>query len=206
LLRSNHSKVALLYQEVGETSKESLPDNNDSDNEADSESEANMPAILVSEPIIACFNNLQCNTPSEDEVEWVINDNISFDYLVNVELFGSVTDSSLHMPLHKPSASSTPVEFIEGSVLVIPPSKEGQLPIIFGKTQLQRSTAADSSSDSDTPQFFHYARPAHYMMRKMGYNLQHGKGLNFGKGRRGFLRNFVPKGKPTNYYDNTHMG
>ena len=39
------------------------------------------------------------------------------------------------------------------------------------------------------------------MMRKMGYNLQHGKGLNFRKGRRAFLRNSVPRGKPVNYYD-----
>jgi len=44
------------------------------------------------------------------------------------------------------------------------------------------------------------------MMRKMGYNLQHGKGLNFEKGRRGFLRNVVPRRKPTNYYDNTRRG
>ena len=42
-----------------------------------------------------------------------------------------------------------------------------------------------------------------HMMRKMGYNLLHGKGLNLGKGRRGFLRNFVPRGKLANYYDNT---
>ena len=62
----NYFTDTLLYQEVGETSKESLPDNDDSGNETDSESEADMPAILVSEPIIACFNNLQCNTP-EDE-------------------------------------------------------------------------------------------------------------------------------------------
>ena len=57
--------------------------------------------FLVSEPIIACFNNFQCNTPSEDEDEWVINDNISFDYLVSIELLESVTDSSLHMPSKK---------------------------------------------------------------------------------------------------------
>jgi len=183
-------------------SKESLPDNDNSGNEADSESEADMPAILVGEPIIACFNNPQCNTPSEDEGEWVINDNISFDYPVSVELFESVTDSSLHMPLHKLSVSSTSVESIEGFILVVPPSKEGQLPIIFGKAQLQRSAATDSSSDPNTPQFFHYARLAQHMMRKMGYNLQHGKGLNFKKGRRDFLCNFVPRGKLTNYYDN----
>jgi len=40
-------------------------------------------------------------------------------------------------------------------------------------------------------------------MRKMGYSPQRQNGLNFGKGRRDFLRNFVPKGKPANYYDKT---
>jgi len=44
------------------------------------------------------------------------------------------------------------------------------------------------------------------MMKKMGYNLQRGNGLNFGKERRDFLHNFVPKGKPANYYDNTRRG
>ena len=52
----NYFTDALLYQEVSETSKESLPDNDDSGNEADSESEADLPAILVGEPIITCFN------------------------------------------------------------------------------------------------------------------------------------------------------
>ena len=43
----NYFTDALLYQEIGEASKESLPDDDDSGNEADSESEADMPAILV---------------------------------------------------------------------------------------------------------------------------------------------------------------
>ena len=76
---------------------------------------------------------------------------------MSVELFESVTDISLHMPLHKPSTSGTPMASIEGTVLVIPPSKEGQLPIIFGKAQPRGSTTTNSSSDSDTPQIFHYA-------------------------------------------------
>jgi len=62
-----------------------------------------------------------------------INDNIFFDYPACVELFESVTNSSLHMPLHKPSTSSTSVECIEGSVLVVPPSKKGQSKIIIGR-------------------------------------------------------------------------
>ena len=149
----NYFTDALLYQDVSEASKDSLPDNDDSDNEANLESEGHIPATLVGEPIIA-YLNPQCNTLSEEEDEWVINDNISFDYPVSVELLESVTDSSLHMPLHKSSTSRTFVECIEGSVLVVPPSKKGQSPIIFGRAQLQRSTAIDSSSDSETPQFF----------------------------------------------------
>ena len=60
---------------------------------------------------------------------------------MSVGLFESVTDSSLHMPLHRLSAAGTPMESVEGAVLVIPPSKEGQLPIIFGKFQPRESTA-----------------------------------------------------------------
>jgi len=41
------------------------------------------------------------------------------------------------------------------------------------------------------------------MMRKMGYSLQRENGLNFGKGRRDFLCNFVSKGKLANYYNKT---
>jgi len=153
----NYFTDALLYQKFSKTSKESLPDNDDSGNEADSESEGNTPATLVSEPIVACFNNPQCNTPSEDDDEWVINDNVSFDYPVSLKLFESVANSSLHMPLHKLSTSSTSVKCIEGSVLVVPPLKKDQSSIIFGRAQLQRSTVTDSSSDSETPQIFHYA-------------------------------------------------
>ena len=90
----NYFTDALLYQETGETSKESLSDDDDSGNEADSESEEDMVAILIGELIVTCLNNPQCNTPSEDEGESVINDNISFDYPVSAELFESIMDSS----------------------------------------------------------------------------------------------------------------
>ena len=53
----NYFTDALIYQEIGKTSKEPLPDNDDSGNEADSESEGDTPATLVGKPIVACFNN-----------------------------------------------------------------------------------------------------------------------------------------------------
>ena len=55
----NYFTDALLYQEAGGALKESLPDDDESGNEADSESEIGMPAILIGEPIIACLNNPQ---------------------------------------------------------------------------------------------------------------------------------------------------
>ena len=99
----NYFTDALLYQETGETSKQPLPDDDDSGNEANSESKADVPSILINEPIIACLNP-QWNAPSEDEGEWIINDNISFDYPASVGLFESIMDSSLHIPLHRPSS------------------------------------------------------------------------------------------------------
>ena len=118
----NYFTDALIYQEISETSKEPLPDNDDSGNEADSKSEGDTPATLVGEPIIACFNP-QCNNPSEDDDGWAINDNVTFDYPTSVGLFESVANSSLHIPLHKLSMPITSMECVEGSVFVIPPSK-----------------------------------------------------------------------------------
>jgi len=42
----------------------------------------------------------------------------------------------------------------------------------------------------------------------MGYSLQreNGNGLNFGKRRRDFLRNFMRKGKLADYYEKTRKG
>jgi len=88
----------------------------------------------------------------------------------------------------KPSMTSTSVECVEGSIFVVPPSKRSQSPIVFGRARLRRSVVTDSSSDLKPPQFSHYARSTQHMMRKMGYNLQRGSGLNFEKWRRDFLR------------------
>jgi len=119
----NYFTDALLYQEANKVAKEQLLEDDDSDNEADSESEEDMPATLAFKPIVAYRNDPQCNNPIGDDEEWVINENITFDYPVSVDLFKSVNNSSLHMPLAMLSMTSTPIERGEGSVFVIPPSK-----------------------------------------------------------------------------------
>jgi len=89
---------------------------------------------------------------------------------------------------------------------VVPPFKRNQSPIVFDRIQPRISAITNSGSNSEPPQIFHYARSSHHMMRRMGYNLQQENGLNFDRGRHGLLRTFVPKGKPTNYYDKTRKG
>ena len=74
-------------------------------------------------------------------------------------------------------------------------------PIIFGRDRAQAPIPRASDDDLEPSQFFHYARSAHHMMKRMGYSLKCGDGLNFSKGRRVPLQPFVPEGKPPNYYD-----
>ena len=104
------------------------------------------------------------------------------------------------------SVTSTPVENNEGFVFVVPPTKRNQSLIVFGRVQPWMSVVIDPGSYSEPSQFFYCVRSAHKMMRRMGYNLQRGNGLNFRRGRRGLLWTFVPKGKPVDYYDKTCRG
>ena len=91
----NYFADALLYQEISKASQQPLPNDDDSGNEADLEFEGDTPATLACEPIVAYFNDPQCNNPSGDDDECVINENVIFDYPGSVELLESVGNSSL---------------------------------------------------------------------------------------------------------------
>jgi len=95
----NYFTDALLYQEVNNVAKTLLPKDVDSGNETDSEPEENTPATFDFIPIVAYLNDPECNNPTEDDGEWVINKSITFDYPVSVDLFTFADDTSLHMPL-----------------------------------------------------------------------------------------------------------
>jgi len=98
------------------------------------------------------------------------------------------------------------IEENDGSVFVGPFSKKDKWPITFGRVRHWITTSNNSDEDLKPPQFFHYARLVHYMMKEMGYDLHRGEGLNFEKGRRIPPHPFVPKGKPADYYDQTRKG
>ena len=98
------------------------------------------------------------------------------------------------------------VEDSERSIFVISSSKKNQSLIIVGRVQPRITISRDSDEDLETLELFHYALSVHCMMKRMGYDLCRGDGLNFGTGRRIPLQSFVLKGKPANYYDQTRKG
>jgi len=75
-----------------------LLEGDDSGNKGDSEPEEDAPATFAFKPIVAYLNDPECNNPIEDDDEWVINENVTFDYPLSVNLFKSADDASLHCP------------------------------------------------------------------------------------------------------------
>jgi len=68
-----------------------LPDDIDSDNEVDSESKEDIPATFTMKPIVANLNDPDCNNSTKNNGEWVINDNVAFDYSLCLDdVFNSV--------------------------------------------------------------------------------------------------------------------
>ena len=60
--------------------KKLFPDDIDSGNEADSESGDDPEVSFDEEPIIAYLNDPDCNNSADNGDEWVLNENINFDY------------------------------------------------------------------------------------------------------------------------------
>ena len=52
----------------------------DNDNETDSESGEDSEISFDEEPIVAYLNDPDCNNFTNNDDEWVLNENINFDY------------------------------------------------------------------------------------------------------------------------------
>jgi len=116
--------------------EQSLPNDVDSGNEADSESEEDAPATINIEPIIAYLDDFDCNNLVENEGEWVLNETVAFDYSLCLEdVFIFVDISSLHMPLPISEMICIHITDNEESVLIAPTTKRDQSPIIFSRSQ-----------------------------------------------------------------------
>jgi len=140
------------------------------------------------------MNDYDYNDPAKNEGEWILYENIAFDYSLCLEDV-SINVRSLHIHLPISKIACLHIQDNEGSVFIVPPCKRDQSPIVFGRGRAQAPIPKESDDDMEPPQFFHYAWSVHRMMKRMGYNLNREDGLDFGKGRR------IPEGKPPNYYD-----
>jgi len=95
----NYFTDSLLYQENNELVKQPLPNDIDSGNKTDSESEEDALATFSMEPIVAYLDDPDCNNSTESKGEWVLNENVDFDYsLCLKDVFKSVNISFLDMP------------------------------------------------------------------------------------------------------------
>ena len=129
----NYFTDSLLYQENSKIVKKLLPEDIDNDNEADSESGDDPTTTFDVEPIVAYFDNLDCNNSAEADDEWVLNENVNFDYSLCLDDVNSLVDMSrLRMSLSMLKAYMQ-VKDNDESVFVVPSLKEDQLPIIFGR-------------------------------------------------------------------------
>ena len=96
----NYFTDSLLYKENGKVVKKLLLGDIDSDNEANSESEDDPELSFDEEPIIAYLNDPDCNNSADNGNEWVLNENVNFDYSLCCDDVNSPIDMSpLHMPL-----------------------------------------------------------------------------------------------------------
>jgi len=131
----NYFTDSLLYQENNKPVKQSFPDDVDSGNEPDLESGEDALTIFSIEPIIAYLDDFDYNHLAKNEDEWVLNENIAFDYSLCLEnVFKFVDITSLHVPLPISKMACIYIEDNEGSVFIVPPAKRDLSPIIFGRS------------------------------------------------------------------------
>jgi len=101
--------------------------------------------------LLAYLNDLDCNNSTDNGDEWVLNENVNFDYSSCYDDVSSPIDmSSLHMPLPI-STACMHIEENDGFVFLVPSSKKDQLPIIFGRIRHWLTTSNDLDEDLEPP-------------------------------------------------------
>ena len=151
----NYFTDSLLYQDAANSKEEESQAHFDSGDEADVEDN------FVVEPIVAYLGDSTCNNDTvELDDEWVINDNIAFDYSLchdNVILPTELL-TSYHMPISSSMKACAHVEDSHGATFILPPTKGNQLPITFGRVQPRVYIPGSPEEELPPPQFYHYSR------------------------------------------------
>ena len=80
--------------------KKLLPDDIDSNNKVDSESRDDLEFSFDEEPSIAYLNDPDCNNSVDNGDEWVLNENVNFDYSLCCNDVNNPVDMSPHTCLY----------------------------------------------------------------------------------------------------------
>jgi len=62
----------------------------------------------------------------------------------------------------------------QGAFFEVPAKHKGQKPILFGRFKFEPMTRESSEVGFESPQFSHYGRNSHCMIKKIGYDLTKG--------------------------------
>ena len=104
-------------------------------------------ATFDEEPIVAYFNDPDCNNSAENDDEQVLNENVNFDYSMYFDdVPCPVNMSPLHMPLSM-SMVCMHVEDKNGSIFIVSSSKNDQSLITFDKVRHQIATSNNLDED-----------------------------------------------------------
>jgi len=176
----NYFTDSIFYSDDEENDEEPIFHVDDG-NEADSECE---PVMATDNPLVIYLDDIPCNSDTvDDDDEWVINENASFEYPVCVENTNDLFNTgTFHLPILTSMETCLSIEDERKAIYIIPSRGKDQSPIIFGKARQKYPTVLESDKDSDAPQFHHYNPNGVHIMKKMGYDVQKGQGLNFDKG------------------------
>ena len=74
-----------------------MPDDIDSGNEADSESEEDPTVSFDEETVTTYLDDPDCNNSADNGDEWVLNENVNFDYSLCCNDVNSPVDMSLYI-------------------------------------------------------------------------------------------------------------
>ena len=217
----NYFTDSLLYQDSVETDEISQPEEPDSGNEADTESEKEE-CMWELDPLVTSTNKLDVDNTADDVGGWYLNEDLDLAYLsvfasdsvpsdtsteVDDDLWSAMDAlTSLHVPVKSSFETYRDAGNAQESIFMVPARRKGQKLILFGRITSTPMSREESGGEEEPPQFGHYEPNTLRMMKSMGYDLTSRPGLNFGKGRRTLLRSFVPKGKTLDYYHRTRRG
>jgi len=101
--------------------------------------------------IIAYLDDPDCNNSADNGDEWILNENVNFDYhLYCDDVYCPIDMSPLYMPLPMLTMCMQ-IEENDGPVLVLPSSKKDQSPIIFGRVRHWITPSNNSDEDLGPP-------------------------------------------------------